>query len=294
MELYQLRYFSVIAKQKSYTKAAEILNVTQPTLSIAVKKLEAEMGVTLFTKDGKTTVLSEAGKILEPIFTAILADVDLAYRTTEEYNKSVVSRTRLGLPQMSCDDLILSVKEHFSEKDGVFVSISQLRFEDVRARLVEGSLDVGIILKPDGSENDKNAAQALEYADYKTIACNAYVSSSHRFAKYGFVTPEMLKEEKLLISGMEEGISRVIINYMREELGGFTPERGDYIDPYLTLRIAESYGVAFFPENIDYDQEKLVCVPLSPAPQLKLAVAWNKSKRQTELQKKLIEFIKNH
>lgn len=62
MNIYHLRYFVTLAHLEHYTKAAAILNTTQPNLSYAISSLEAELGVALFEKDGRNIVLTKCGK----------------------------------------------------------------------------------------------------------------------------------------------------------------------------------------------------------------------------------------
>lgn len=69
MNLYHLRYFATLAKYEHYTKAAEILAITQPSLSYAISSLEDELGVKLFEKTGRNVVLTKYGK-------AFLEDVE--------------------------------------------------------------------------------------------------------------------------------------------------------------------------------------------------------------------------
>ena len=59
MELRLLRYFLTVAKEQSFTKAAEQLHITQPTLSRQMAALEDELGITLFLRNGKRISLTE-------------------------------------------------------------------------------------------------------------------------------------------------------------------------------------------------------------------------------------------
>lgn len=61
MNLYHLRYFTTLAHYEHYTKAAEVLCITQPSLSHAISSLEMELGVKLFEKDGRNVVLTKCG-----------------------------------------------------------------------------------------------------------------------------------------------------------------------------------------------------------------------------------------
>ena len=71
MNLYHLRYFATLAHLEHYTKAAEILSITQPSLSHAIASLEKELGVKLFEEDGRNVVLTKCGQ-------AFLIDVEQA------------------------------------------------------------------------------------------------------------------------------------------------------------------------------------------------------------------------
>lgn len=77
MELTQLQYFMVLAKTEHMTRAAELLNITQPTLSKSIANLEAELGVTLFDRIGHQIVLNHDGRVLRRHAQQVLADLDL-------------------------------------------------------------------------------------------------------------------------------------------------------------------------------------------------------------------------
>lgn len=64
MEIRQLEYFKVLCDELYFTKAAEKLNISQPTLSHQIKVLEMELGIPLFDRIGKKIAITDAGKIL--------------------------------------------------------------------------------------------------------------------------------------------------------------------------------------------------------------------------------------
>ncbi|MBL8856014.1 MAG: LysR family transcriptional regulator, partial [Planctomycetaceae bacterium] len=76
MELDQLRYFLRVAETKSFTRAAELLIVSQPALSRSVQRLEEELGVPLFVRKSRVVELSEAGEKFKIRAEQILALVD--------------------------------------------------------------------------------------------------------------------------------------------------------------------------------------------------------------------------
>src|SRR5262245_56208444 len=73
LQLYQVRYFLVLAKTLNFTRAAEQCNVTQPALTKAVQKLEQELGGTLIHRDRRLTQLTELGRMILPALEKIFA-----------------------------------------------------------------------------------------------------------------------------------------------------------------------------------------------------------------------------
>ena len=81
MDLRILRYFLTVAKEQSFTKAAEQLHITQPTLSRQLAAFEEELGISLFNRNGRTITLTDEGILLKR---RALEMLDLEKRTLEE------------------------------------------------------------------------------------------------------------------------------------------------------------------------------------------------------------------
>lgn len=82
MELRVLRYFLIVAKEQSFTKAAEQLHITQPTLSRQLAALEEELGCALFHRGGRSITLTDEGILLKRRALEIL---DLEDRIVDEF-----------------------------------------------------------------------------------------------------------------------------------------------------------------------------------------------------------------
>ena len=83
MELRVLRYFLTVAKEQSFTKAADQLHITQPTLSRQLKALEEELGTVLFNRGGHSITLTEDGLLLKR---RALELIDLEDKIVDEFN----------------------------------------------------------------------------------------------------------------------------------------------------------------------------------------------------------------
>src|SRR3954462_11948022 len=95
-ELRLIRYFVAVAREQNVTRAAETLHISQPSLSVAIKKLESQLGVELLTRRGRNLTTSPAGDVLLKRGTQLLAHAD---SVVEEVRKggSASGRLYLGL-----------------------------------------------------------------------------------------------------------------------------------------------------------------------------------------------------
>lgn len=84
MNLNQLQYFVVLARYEHYTKAAEELEISQPSLSHAMTTLERELGTRLFQKKGRNVVLTKYGRMFREYVEEALKILDLGIRKTRE------------------------------------------------------------------------------------------------------------------------------------------------------------------------------------------------------------------
>lgn len=78
MTLQQLKYFDMVAKTEHFSKAAAALNISQPTLSYSISKLEEELGVPLFTKNGRNMELTPYGNLLREYVARVFQELDNA------------------------------------------------------------------------------------------------------------------------------------------------------------------------------------------------------------------------
>ncbi|MCH1930321.1 LysR family transcriptional regulator [Shewanella sp. A25] len=137
MDLNLVRTFLVVAECQSYTKAAERLSLTQPAISSAIKRLEAQYGQNLFVKQGRGIELTTKGHQLQPAFREALSIIENAMHTRKHFN--VYCNESLINVLVDIDNI--SLQESPAEK-------SQL-FDHLRAQKTD--LIVDIVLTKDNS-----------------------------------------------------------------------------------------------------------------------------------------------
>src|SRR5712691_702041 len=97
MEMHQVRYFLVLCEELHFTRAATRCNVTQPSLTRAIKALEDEFGGPLFHRERANTHLSELGKVVKPYLQDVYRSYESVRRKAREFTTDKTIPLRLGL-----------------------------------------------------------------------------------------------------------------------------------------------------------------------------------------------------
>src|SRR5215468_559281 len=149
MELHQLRYFCAVAEAGSFSRAAELSHVAQPSLSQQILKLEAELGARLFDRLGRSVRLTEAGKTFLPRARAVLRELEAARGDVSEGKDSISGHVTVGvIPTVSpyfLPPILAAFSKHFPDAAvSVVEEITPLLLDRLRA----GAIDLAILALP--------------------------------------------------------------------------------------------------------------------------------------------------
>ena len=154
MELRILRYFLTVAKEQSFTKAAEQLHITQPTLSRQLAAFEEELGTELFVRKGRNITLTEEGILLKRRALEIL---ELEERTLEELKgtEEVVEGTvNIGCGEFMAVEVLAEIcKEYKKKYPGVQIAIHTATADTVYEMMKKGLTDIALFMEPVDTED---------------------------------------------------------------------------------------------------------------------------------------------
>ena len=153
MELRLLRYFLTVAKEQSFTKAAEQLHITQPTLSRQMAAFEEELGVTLFIRNGKKISLTEEGILLKRRALEIL---NLEEKTLEELKGKedvVEGNITIGCGEFAAVETLAEIRKTYKEKYPLVQIVLHTATADaVYEMMNKGLVDIALFMEPVDTE----------------------------------------------------------------------------------------------------------------------------------------------
>ncbi|MBP0456832.1 LysR family transcriptional regulator [Streptomyces bomunensis] len=149
VQFHQLHYFVAVAETRHFTRAAEHVHVSQPSLSQQIRALEHELGATLFSRARGNVALTEAGEALLPLARRILADADTARQEVQELVQLRRGRIRLGATPSLCTGLLPDVLRAFHDlHPGIELRIEESGSHDLVRELARGGLDLALVVLP--------------------------------------------------------------------------------------------------------------------------------------------------
>lgn len=288
MEFRQLEYFTMISKLENFTRAAEILHVSQPSVTKAIKNLEAELKVTLIDRSQKHVTLTPEGKAFLLHAEKILSDMDETIKDMERFQNSSQGTIRLGIPPMVeaylFPDIFTSFKQRYPniELDVVEYGYSM----EIRQALDEGRLDLGILL----GENLSLDQSILIMQDRLSLC----VDHQHPLSKEASVNFFQLEKEKFILQRTETQHYKEI--YARCVENDFTPDVVLQTSQLKTIKrlVANGSGIAILLDMVTCMEKDFAVVPIVPAMMINISLVWSHNKCLSQASQTFLSFIQEY
>jgi DNA-binding transcriptional LysR family regulator len=176
MELYLLQTFLTVATEKSFSRAGEKLLRTQPAVSLAIQRLENELGEKLLDRSGKELLLTDAGRIVAEFarrFDNLRLDLE---NSLAELRDNAAGRLAIGANESTTLYLLQHIERYRRAYPKIKVQVRRSFSSKIPAQLIDGDLELGAIsYDPD----DDRLVSSVIYNDHLAFV----VSPEHRFAK---------------------------------------------------------------------------------------------------------------
>lgn len=287
MELRVLEYFLMTAREENITRAAQLLHITQPTLSRQLMQLEEELGVTLFHRGKRRITLTADGMLLrrraeEMVSLAEKAKAELAH------NDGTLSGTiAIGSGEYKSTRILATLISDFQlVHPAVQFQIYSGNADNIQERVEHGLLDLALLQEP------------VDISRYSFVRLpmqeewGAYIPEAHPLAAKDAVTPEDLAARPLILPE-RASIRHELDNWF----GPFAEDihmvgSGNLL--YNQAALAHATGSVVLAIALDCVYQGLRFVPLSPALFSSTVLAWKKSQVFSQASEAFIAHAKRY
>lgn len=287
MNIRDLKYFLAVAELGHFGQAAEQCNVSQPTLSGQIKKLEETLGVVLFERTNRRVMLTEVGSQIATYARRISMEVDAIQDIAESASDPLAGKFRLGaFPTLATyvfPNMVPKVKK-------AMPNLRLILIEEKTAHLIEklryGDIDAALLALP---IHDEYLLSHKLFDDEFFLA----VPTGHELYDYDLINQKTLIKHQLLL--LEEGHCLRDQSLEVCQLHGIAEEQDFKATGLETLRqmVKAGTGITFMPNvAIRENEEGIRYIPFkSPAPSRTIGLVWRKTSTRTEVMDKIINIF---
>ena len=240
MELYPLQVFLTVAAEKSFSRAAERLLRTQPAVSLAVQRLEAELGEKLIDRSAKELLLTDAGRtVLEYArrFESLRQELE---NSLAELRDNSSGRLVIGANESTTLYLLGHIGNYRRLYPKVKVQIRRSLSSKIPTELIDGNLELGVISYDPG---DDRLVSTIIYADSLVFV----VSPQHRFADRESVSITELDMETFIAHNVVSPYREVVLREFQRHKVPLNMEVEMPTVETIRKLVQSNQGVAFMP-----------------------------------------------
>ena len=285
IEIKPLRYFLSVADCLSFTRAAEQLHIAQPAISMAIKKLETEFGVTLFHRYERKISLTDEGHVLYEHARRLVKMADDTQLAMNELHDLTSGEVRVGIPSMLGSyyfpPILMAFKQAYPRLTLRVIEGGTWRLQQM---LEAGDIDLSVIVAETPSEQLESHALIREQM-------MVTVSQDHKFARQSHVTPEEFFEQELVM--FKEGyFHRKVIDRLAEQQQ-LSPNISfeTNLIPLIKSIVEKGFGISTLLDMVIDDQDALVTRPFSDPIWLDINIAWRKNSYLSKANVTFLEFL---
>ncbi|MBR9865952.1 MAG: LysR family transcriptional regulator [Oceanospirillales bacterium] len=288
MDIRSLRCFQTVAREANFTRAAEKLHLAQPAVSMSVKRLENELGLTLFHRNERRITLTDEGERLLQHADRILQAVADAELEMQELTGLTRGQVRVGIPSMLgsyyLPELLMGFRHSFP---ALQLSVVEGGTTHIRRLIEKGDLDIGIVV--DGGETDE--LERVHLMQVETLVC---VSPDHPFARQTSVSFQAFLDEELVL--FKEGFFHRQITEQLARRYHVTPKISfeTNLIPLIQSVVRHGFGISALLRPAIDDARDLIGIPFDDPLLFNLSIAWRQQSYLSQANKAFVDYLLKH
>ena len=287
MEIRTLRYFLAVAQEENMTRAAARLNLTQPTLSKALKSLEAELDARLFVRHSFSIELTDEGRLLRDRARDLIGLADKIEDEFRSIDSQLAGELRLGMAESYRIRLVAQELRRLKEScPGLRYHVTSGDTEQVTERLDRGLLDFAVLCeRPDSRRYDW---VELPERDLWGVV----MRDDHPLARNASISPSDLIGEPLFVS--EQGWRGDIAQWAGDCFAELHLEGSFRLSYNASVFAREGLGLLLtFDQLVNTSPESgLVFRPLEPSLEVTLYLVWGRRQLMTPIAERFVKQVR--
>lgn len=272
-----LQCFVTLVKTQSFTRTAEQLYLTQPTISKILQQLEQQLQVQLLVKPEhgrkRQVELTEIGQRIYQHALELLQAEQNIFLEIENYQQLKIGTLKLGVPPLGSQLLTTALFDYHQQWPEIELSFLEVGSKGIEQALMNNELDVGVLLHP----FDQQIFNSIELCDYSLMVL---LRRDATWATRKKINLEELQHQSFLMFPENFSLNRIILDACQQH--GFYPSIACRTSQWNLLAdmVLQRMGIALLPQYYTdmLDPDLFAAIPLEkPNIQWHLAMAWKKN-----------------
>lgn len=286
MNLKALEYCVEIARQGSFTKAAQVLHVAQPALSMAVGRLEDELGVALFNRATRQISVTAEGQLFLARAEACLLGLQGARRELQDLNQLHSGEIRVGVPPMygirHIPELLMQFRARYP---GIAMHVVEGSADDISERLATRDIDVALL---ESRRVDPGWESVLLGSDEMVLCMAAH----HRLARAASISAPQLQDEAMLVFDNTFLQRHLLDTFCSNARVRFNIALESNFVPLVIAATRSGMGVSTLLRSVQEQEPGIAGVSFEPAQFMHFNLCWRASEYLSQANRRFIETAK--
>ncbi|RBP97817.1 LysR family transcriptional regulator [Bifidobacterium aemilianum] len=285
MGLRILRYFLAVAEEGNITRAAELMRISQPTLSRQLHSLESDLGVSLFNRNGLGLELTAEGRLLWERAKTLVALSDQTRQELRDLHGGLSGSVAIGCAESrSMDALADRIRRFLEIHPGIRFDIRTLTADLTKQELEQGLLDFGLLTEPvslNGYEYER-----MHVKDYWGVM----VTPTDPLASKPYVSPRDIAGRSVIMPSRDE-VHSEILNWVGSYMDDVQVAGSFNLTMNAASMVRSGIGILFtfdFPASL----KGLSFIPLKPAVTTECSLVWKRGKTLMPAARAFAEFLR--
>ena len=283
----RLRYFRIVCEYGTITKAAESLRVSQPSLTVAIKELEKELGISLFHRSKNNLSLTKQGKHVLEKTIKMLDSLDEYYTEILEYGDLADHEVIIGLPIVFGAIIIPNMFKNVEEEcKGIDVRMRECTTSEAFSLIDNNLINIAVLIS-------NNVPKEYNSKILYETEFHYWVNKSHPLAKKKIITAKDISAYPLAMPVSESYHHAAITERFKDE--GIIPNiKLDSKQLMTILQVIKNTDAGTITyKDMPTAPDTYASIPFDPPIEARMIIVWKKDNYITEAQKTVIKFLTN-